>query len=503
MGSSRNSTRGECSRPRAISSRRRMPPEKVATLLRPPVPQAHHVQDLAQPRTRYSSRDTPYRAGVQAQVVLRAQVGVERGVLEDQADVAPDGRAFAGRRRSRRRGAVPAVGVSSVHSMLIVVDLPAPFGPRKPKISPRRTSRSMPRTARDLAEVLGQARARSPRYRPCSPRCDDRCCSNSTNYHVSGAMFHRVGRANPRYGEGMPTPLDPTFDPHRARRSCSTTTSTAASGRRRSRAQPSRSATSALPATDADELAGWFRDAADSGSLERYLETFAHTVAVMQTAEGLRRVARECVEDLAADGVVYAEVRWAPEQHVEGGLTLEEVVEAVLAGFARGREAGRRRPGRRSGSRRSSPRCGTPPAPPEIAQLAVRYRDDGRRRLRHRRRRGRASRPPGTWTRSSTCAARTSTSPSTPARRSGCPRSGRRSSGAAPTGSATGCASSTTSPRAASSAGSPSTCGTSGSRWRCARRRTCRPGRRPRSPNTRSACCAACSSGSPSTPTTG
>src|SRR5437660_5705408 len=60
----------------------------------------------------------------------------------------------------------------------------------------------------------------------------------------------------------------------------------------------------ALPATDALELAAWFHGAADSGSLERYLETFAHTLAVMQTAAGLTRVAREAVEDLAADGVV-------------------------------------------------------------------------------------------------------------------------------------------------------------------------------------------------------
>jgi adenosine deaminase len=92
----------------------------------------------------------------------------------------------------------------------------------------------------------------------------------------------------------------------------------------------------ALPAADADSLGQWFVDAADSGSLERYLETFDHTVAVMQTAANLRRVARECVEDLAADGVVYAEVRYAPEQHLEGGLRLEQVVEAVQAGFDEG-----------------------------------------------------------------------------------------------------------------------------------------------------------------------
>jgi len=64
-----------------------------------------------------------------------------------------------------------------------------------------------------------------------------------------------------------------------------------------------------------------------------YLEPFAHTVAVLQTSEALRRVARECVEDLADDGVVYAEVRFAPELHLEGELTLDEVVEAVLEGF--------------------------------------------------------------------------------------------------------------------------------------------------------------------------
>lgn len=91
-----------------------------------------------------------------------------------------------------------------------------------------------------------------------------------------------------------------------------------------------------LPADDAESLGRWFAEAADSGSLERYLETFDHTVAVMQTADALRRVAREAVEDLAADGVVYAEIRYAPEQHVQGGLTLDEVVAAVQQGFEEG-----------------------------------------------------------------------------------------------------------------------------------------------------------------------
>ncbi|MFI2753500.1 adenosine deaminase [Cellulomonas sp. P22] len=91
-----------------------------------------------------------------------------------------------------------------------------------------------------------------------------------------------------------------------------------------------------LPTTDPEALGRWFVEAADSGSLERYLETFSHTVAVMQTPEGLRRVARESALDLAADGVVYAEQRYAPEQHQQRGLSLQQVVDAVQAGFDEG-----------------------------------------------------------------------------------------------------------------------------------------------------------------------
>lgn len=92
----------------------------------------------------------------------------------------------------------------------------------------------------------------------------------------------------------------------------------------------------ALPSTDPAELAAWFVDAAGSGSLGRYLETFSHTVAVLQTAEALERVAAETAQDLATDGVVHAELRYAPELCTAGGLPLEEVVEAVQAGFERG-----------------------------------------------------------------------------------------------------------------------------------------------------------------------
>ncbi|WP_300342310.1 adenosine deaminase [Nesterenkonia sp.] len=94
-----------------------------------------------------------------------------------------------------------------------------------------------------------------------------------------------------------------------------------------------------LPSSDPEELAEIFRTNADSGDLVKYLEAFAHTTAVMQTPEALRRIAREYVEDLAADGVVYAEVRWAPEQHTRGGLSLDEAVEAVQEGLDDGAQA--------------------------------------------------------------------------------------------------------------------------------------------------------------------
>ena len=131
-----------------------------------------------------------------------------------------------------------------------------------------------------------------------------------------------------------------------------------------------------LPAEDPDRLRSWFVDAAGSGSLERYLETFEHTVAVMQTAAGLRRVARECVLDLAADGVVYAEVRYAPEQHIRGGLSLEQVVEAVRDGFVEGQDEARRA-GHPVVVRQLLTAMRHQARSREIAELMVAYRDQG------------------------------------------------------------------------------------------------------------------------------
>jgi adenosine deaminase len=91
-----------------------------------------------------------------------------------------------------------------------------------------------------------------------------------------------------------------------------------------------------LPSYNPDELATWFVNACSSGTLELYLETFEHTISVMQTREEIERVARECVLDLAADGVVYAEVRGAPELFTRKGLTLDQVIEATVEGHKQG-----------------------------------------------------------------------------------------------------------------------------------------------------------------------
>ncbi len=131
-----------------------------------------------------------------------------------------------------------------------------------------------------------------------------------------------------------------------------------------------------LPETEPDALANWFVASSDSGNLVDYLRTFEITTAVMQTAPALGRVAREFVGDLVADGVVYGEIRWAPEQHLQQGLSLDAAVEAVQAGIEQGLDAARDagatiRVGqilcamRQAGDGR------------EIADLALRHRDRG------------------------------------------------------------------------------------------------------------------------------
>jgi adenosine deaminase len=132
----------------------------------------------------------------------------------------------------------------------------------------------------------------------------------------------------------------------------------------------------ALPASDAAGLGAWFAAQSDSGSLVEYLKTFDVTLAVMQTSAGLTRVAREFVEDLHADGVIYGELRWAPEQHLGGGLTLDQAVEAVQLGIEEAidaveAEGGFIRAGQLVSAMRQNDRGR------EIAELALRHRERG------------------------------------------------------------------------------------------------------------------------------
>ncbi|MCX7025426.1 MAG: adenosine deaminase [Spirochaetes bacterium] len=128
-----------------------------------------------------------------------------------------------------------------------------------------------------------------------------------------------------------------------------------------------------LPAGEPAELAAWFHRGANRKSLALYLEGFAVSCAVMQTAAAIERVARETIEDLASDGVVYAEIRFAPILLTGGGLNLESVVEAVL----RGMEAGRTATGTEFGLILCAMRHMDPSVSVETAELAVAYRDRG------------------------------------------------------------------------------------------------------------------------------
>lgn len=131
-----------------------------------------------------------------------------------------------------------------------------------------------------------------------------------------------------------------------------------------------------VPVSDARGLGEWFAEQAAGGSLEAYLETFALTGAVLQTADALTRAARELVEDLTKDGVIYAEVRWAPELHTSGGLSMAEAVDAVQEGIEQGEDdAEATGHSIRVGQILSAMRQAENSL--EVAELALDYRDDG------------------------------------------------------------------------------------------------------------------------------
>ncbi|MEJ6555897.1 adenosine deaminase [Microbacterium esteraromaticum] len=132
----------------------------------------------------------------------------------------------------------------------------------------------------------------------------------------------------------------------------------------------------AAPAQDAKALSRWFAKQSDAGSLVEYLKSFELVTSVMQSERALTRIAREFVADLAADGVIYGEMRWAPEQHLAGGLDLDAAVRAVQRGIEEGEDeadaAGRSiRVGQILSAMRQNDRVR------DIAELAVRHREDG------------------------------------------------------------------------------------------------------------------------------
>ena len=131
-----------------------------------------------------------------------------------------------------------------------------------------------------------------------------------------------------------------------------------------------------LPTTDVADLATWFHRGAKRNDLVLYLETFAHTVGVMQHRDAIERVALECAQDLAADGVVYAEVRYAPELSTERGLTLDEVTEANLEGFRIGMERAAAA-GRPIAMKMLVTAMRQAARSVEVAECAVRWRDAG------------------------------------------------------------------------------------------------------------------------------
>jgi adenosine deaminase len=134
----------------------------------------------------------------------------------------------------------------------------------------------------------------------------------------------------------------------------------------------------ALPVDGAAELGRWFSEQSDSGSLVDYIATFEVTIAVMQTADALRRVAHEFVLDLAADGVIHGEVRWAPEQHLRDGLSLDEAVDAVQQGIDDGiGDLAERGHEITVGQIITAMRSSSSARSLEIAELALRHRETG------------------------------------------------------------------------------------------------------------------------------
>ena len=92
-----------------------------------------------------------------------------------------------------------------------------------------------------------------------------------------------------------------------------------------------------LPSKNQEELKEWIKPKPDK-TLAINLEAWAHTIGVMQDENSIYRVTMEALEDLSDDGVVYAELRFAPLVHCQKGLTPIEVVDSVVNGIKDGME---------------------------------------------------------------------------------------------------------------------------------------------------------------------
>ncbi len=127
-----------------------------------------------------------------------------------------------------------------------------------------------------------------------------------------------------------------------------------------------------LPVTSEAALGAWMR-VDDAQNLADYLARFEVTLAVMQDETSIERIAHELVEDAAADGVRYLEVRFCPALNTRRGLSLERVLLAALRGLARGE--------RETGTVARVIVCALRsfPAPHalEMAELAAEFRDRG------------------------------------------------------------------------------------------------------------------------------
>jgi len=131
-----------------------------------------------------------------------------------------------------------------------------------------------------------------------------------------------------------------------------------------------------LPSFVPEDLQSRIFAACNEGDLEKYLKNFDYTIAAMQSRDHVIRIARECVEDLADDGVTYAEVRGAPELFTHGEMDLNGVIEATLIGYEEGMQSARAK-GKKIEVRAILCAMRQESRSLEVAEAALKYRDKG------------------------------------------------------------------------------------------------------------------------------